>query len=311
MEKDLISVVITTYNRKDYLVNAIESVLVQTYSNYEIIIVDDNSNDGTGEIIKKLYKDNNKIIYYKNEINKGPGINRKEAVDNKVNGEYIVFLDDDDIFLDNKYFEKAIKLFKKNSKLALVACNHIIYNAMTKEEIKKDLKYGEVVDNKEFFLNFGKEKFPKPICSFTIFRKEAFEITKYRKMKIFNDTTIFLRALLYGPMGIIDTYGGRYLIHGKNISFDCKLDFILDNLKEKYVVYHLAEKFFSFSREELKKWFIEQLDITIIYYIKGTKPTKRQMMKIYIWTIIYARDIKVVKKYINIYKENKKKEKQI
>lgn len=307
MNEELISVIITTYNRKEYLDKAIESVLAQTYQNFEIIVMDDHSTDGTEEYMQK-YKEHEKITYYRSKKNRGPGINRKEAV-NKMNGKYMCFLDDDDIFLNKEYFKKAIDLFKKYSNLSLVACNHIIYNTMSGERIEKNLGYTEVVDNKQFFKNFGKAEFPKPISS--IFKKEAFELTAYKKMKIFNDTTIYLRALLYGPMGFINTYGTQYLIHGKNISFGCKVDFILDNLKEKYAVYLLAKKYFDFSKEDLKQWLIEQLDITIIYYIKGSKPNILEMIKIYLWVLMSTKDFKCVKNYMNIYKEHKDKGKQI
>ena len=70
---DLISVIIPTYNRKSYLMEAIDSVLKQNYSNIEILIVDDNSIDGTGELICNNYKNYDNIYYFKNNINKGDG----------------------------------------------------------------------------------------------------------------------------------------------------------------------------------------------------------------------------------------------
>ena len=302
----MISVIITTYNRKEYLKNAIESVLNQSYKDIEIIIIDDCSTDGTEEEIKSLYSDNKNLYIYRNTKNQGPGINRKYALTNKAKGEYIVFLDDDDIFLEKDYFAKAIDKLNKDTNLSMVACNHIIYNSQTKEEKYIDFKYGEVVDNKEFFINFGSENFKKPIASFTVFRKKAFEETGgYEDMKIFNDTTIFLRALLYGPMGFINIYGGQYLIHGKNISFSCDCNFILDNLKEKYAIYKLINKFFNLNEEQAKKWLVEQCDITIVYYIRGSKPNKKELRKLYFWILKNLKSYKYVKKYKKLNEECK------
>lgn len=310
MKKDKkISVIITTYNRKEYLKKAIESVLKQTYKNYEIIIIDDFSQDGTTEEIKKMYQNYNNISIYRNEENKGPGISRKYALDKKAEGEYLIFLDDDDIFIDSEYFEKAVKLFEENEKISMVCCNHIVYSTMKQEKQEIDFKYDKIVDNKEFFINFGKENFRKPTASFAIFRKESFEKTSYKEMKIFNDTTMFLRALLYGDMGFINTFGGQYLIHGENISFHCDCDFILDNLREKYAVYQLAKTIFQIDSKKLKKWLIEQADITIIYYIKGSKPNKKELNKIYYWTIRYLKSIECVRKYKKIAEEFADKEK--
>ncbi len=300
----MISVIITTYNRKEYLKKAIESVLNQSYKDIEIIIIDDCSTDGTEEEIKSLYGNKNNIHIYINEKNKGPGINRKYALTEKSKGDYIVFLDDDDIFLEKDYFAQAIDKLEKNPKLSMVTCNHIVYNSQYKEEKCVDFKYGEVVDNKEFFINFGNENFKKPIASFTVFRKKAFaETGGYEDMKIFNDTTIFLRALLYGPMGFINIYGGRYLIHGNNISFSCNCDFILDNLKEKYSIYKKISKFFDLSQEQAKKWLVEQCDITIVYYIRGSKPTKKELRKIYLWVIKNLKSYEYVKKYKKLNQE--------
>jgi len=74
MEKGLISIIIPTYNRKDMLKEAIYSVYMQSYKNFEILVVDDGSKDGTEEYIKSnyIYKDNFK--YFKNEKNSGPRI---------------------------------------------------------------------------------------------------------------------------------------------------------------------------------------------------------------------------------------------
>ena len=104
-----ISVIITTYNRATLLEEAIKSVLMQTYDNVEIIVIDDCSSDNTKEIVEKFKSD--KIIYYKNEKNKGCGINRKEGLAKYATGEYIIFLDDDDKFIDEKYFEKDGKRY--------------------------------------------------------------------------------------------------------------------------------------------------------------------------------------------------------
>ena len=95
---NLISVVIPTYNRFDYLLNAVKSVENQTYKNYEIIIINDGSDD------ERYYnyefsQDIKLITLEKNSINKnnflGPGAVRNHGINN-ANGKYIAFLDDDE-----------------------------------------------------------------------------------------------------------------------------------------------------------------------------------------------------------------------
>ncbi len=313
MLKEKISVVISTYNRKLYLEKAIDSVLMQTYQNIEIIIIDDCSTDNTKDIMNK-YQGNKKIKYYRNSINKGCGISRKYGVENYATGNYIVFLDDDDLFINYDYFDEAIKLFNKNKKLSMVCAPHIVNDITTNTKTKQKFNYNEIVDNRKFFLNFGSEEYKKPIISVTIIKKEALEFANYHEMKILNDTTIFLRALLYGPMGFINKYSAEYLVHGNNISFNMNTNFIIDNLDEKYKIYKILSEnnnSFKFTEEEKKKWLENQLDITIIYFIKGSKPSFWNFRKVITWYKKNINDRYKLKSFKEIYHQSKEKTKTI
>ena len=92
-----ISVIIPTYNRANYITKAINSVLSQSYKDYEIIVVDDGSTDNTCQIIKNY---NTKITYIFQE-NKGPSAARNLGILH-ANGKYISFLDSDDIWKKHK-----------------------------------------------------------------------------------------------------------------------------------------------------------------------------------------------------------------
>lgn len=310
MEKGKISVVITTYNRRKFLEKAIDSVFSQTYKNIEIIVIDDASKDDTAEYMKKFEK-NKRVKFIKNTENKGCGENRKIGVLEYATGEYINFLDDDDLFINKEYFEQAIKLFNQNKKLSMVCAPHVVYNTLDDSKSNKKFPYNKAVDNKEFFLNFGNEKFPKPIISVAIIKREALEFAEYQNMEILNDTTIFLRALLYGPMGFIKETSAQYLVHGNNISFSCNVNFIIQNLEEKYKVYKLIEKHFDFDESKRKDWLLKQADITIIYFIVGSKPSFLDFCKILKWTKKRLNNKEKIKEYKQIYKQNRKKPRQI
>ena len=111
----LVSIIIPTYNRKKLLSISINSILNQTYKNFEIIIVDDNSNDGTEQYIRSLKYDN--IIYIRNENTLYAPKSRNIGI-NHSKGELIAFLDDDDEWYSDKLMHQ-IKLFK-NEKVGLV-----------------------------------------------------------------------------------------------------------------------------------------------------------------------------------------------
>ncbi len=107
-DNSLISVIVPVYNTKNYLVNCIESLLSQSYPNYEIILVDDGSTDGSSEICKSFEQKDNRIIYLKKE-NGGLSSARNFGVEHS-NGKYICFVDSDDFVSKDylKFLHKAI-----------------------------------------------------------------------------------------------------------------------------------------------------------------------------------------------------------
>lgn len=119
---DLISVVITTYRRNDRLVRALRSAMIQTHTDLEIIVVDDNANEKDekeiNDIINKLGDSRIKIIH--NRTNIGGALSRNVGIEAS-SGDYVAFLDDDDQYLPQK-IEKELKVLKEHDKVALVYC---------------------------------------------------------------------------------------------------------------------------------------------------------------------------------------------
>lgn len=118
----LVSVVIPVYNGQDYIEEAINSVLAQTYPNLEIIVVDDGSTDNTPHLLKK-YTAQEKIILlsHQNRQNMGVSHSRKLAV-TSAKGEYIAFLDADDIFLPQK-ITVQLEALKQDPEIVLCHSN--------------------------------------------------------------------------------------------------------------------------------------------------------------------------------------------
>jgi glycosyltransferase involved in cell wall biosynthesis len=110
-ETHLISVVLPTYNRQNVLGRAIDSVLNQTYSNLELIIIDDGSTDETEGLIHRYQEIDKRVVYYKNEVNLGPHASRNLGI-LKAKGDYIAFQDSDDEWVLDKLY-KQISLFKQ------------------------------------------------------------------------------------------------------------------------------------------------------------------------------------------------------
>lgn len=107
---DLVSIIMPSYNSEQYIDDSIQSVLNQTYGNWELIIVDDCSTDRTVQIIKS-YNDS-RIVFLQNEQNRGAASARNYAL-KEAKGKWIAFLDSDDIWHAEK-LERQIRFMKEH-----------------------------------------------------------------------------------------------------------------------------------------------------------------------------------------------------
>lgn len=134
----MISVVIPTYNASNSIETAIDSVLNQTYQNFEIIIIDDLSKDDTWNKLLKIKNKDSRIFIFQNEKNSKSAFTRNQAID-KAKGEYIALLDDDDYWDSNK-LEKQLEFLESNEDIDFVGTNAFIWDRKgTYGEIRKPM----------------------------------------------------------------------------------------------------------------------------------------------------------------------------
>ena len=112
-----VSIVMASYNRKDYIKLAVDSILNQTYKDFEFIIIDDCSTDGTREILEDFAQKDCRIKLIKNKENKGLIYNLRLGL-SQANGEYIVRMDDDDIAYAER-IEKQVKFMDENPEITV------------------------------------------------------------------------------------------------------------------------------------------------------------------------------------------------
>ena len=124
----LVSVVIVTFNRADFLRTAIQSVLSQTFQDFEIVVVDDASQDHTCKVVHDFHE--KKIRYIKHDVNKGIAAVRNTGLLNS-KGKYIGFLDDDDEWLPQKLQLQVDLLERRPTKVGLVYSGSIGMNRTT------------------------------------------------------------------------------------------------------------------------------------------------------------------------------------
>ena len=115
----LVSIIMTCFNGEEFLEKAIQSILNQTYSNWELIFFDNNSNDSSKKILEK-FKDK-RIKYYKNNKKTNLGEVRELSY-NKCNGDFISFLDVDDTWVKNKLTEQVKVFLNPNIDLVFTNC---------------------------------------------------------------------------------------------------------------------------------------------------------------------------------------------
>lgn len=115
----LVSIIVPCYNQEKYILECLDSVKAQTYSNWECIVIDDGSIDNTKQLIQS-YIQNEKRIKYHFQQNTGVSIARNNAI-KMSSGKYILPLDGDDK-IGNSYIEKAVGQFENNDKLTVVYC---------------------------------------------------------------------------------------------------------------------------------------------------------------------------------------------
>ena len=146
----MISVIIPVYNVEDYLHVCINSVLRQSYQDFEIICIDDASTDSSLETLEYFAQKDSRVKILKNDSNKGPGYSRNKGL-GIAKGKYISFLDGDDWFSPNT-FETLIKKIKQDN-LDFLLFKNIVYYEEPQEfgfEEYYDMEFMDKFNNQVF-----------------------------------------------------------------------------------------------------------------------------------------------------------------
>lgn len=128
MKNPLISVVFTSYNHKLYLKKSLMSVLNQDYSNLEVIVIDDNSNDGSQDILKKIKKEYPQINLILRTQNSGGYVNSLNSGIKYTNGEFLSFVQCDD-YISTDYYSKMINEINSHENIGAVFCRSNIIDS--------------------------------------------------------------------------------------------------------------------------------------------------------------------------------------
>ena len=161
----MVSVIIPSYNAENYLLETINSVISQTYTDWEIIVIDDGSTDNTSRLIKPLCEKNSRISYFY-QNNSGVSIARNNGISH-AKGKYIALLDADDVWEKDNLMLK-INILETHKDVYWVYSN--MFDADENIKIIKEAEKGTDVDILESILLWESEVVPGP-CSNIVFSK--------------------------------------------------------------------------------------------------------------------------------------------
>ena len=268
----LISVIITTYRRKESLYKAICSICEQDYDSIEIIIVDDNADEEWNGKVKKVKEKSEKrydksIRLIVNENNKGSAKSRNIGI-KAATGEYITFLDDDDIYLKHKLLKQVSLMIEKNADFSLTDMLIFDDNGNLKEKrIRSNLTNQEGLALHKYHMMHhltGNDTFMFK----TSFIKN---IGGYRKIDVGDDYYLIEKAILEGGRFVylhgcyVKAYlhqgehgglsSGKKKIDGENILQHNKLKYFKNlNFREKSYVWMRHYAVIAFAEIRRKKY---------------------------------------------------------
>ena len=237
----LISILMNCFNGEIYLEEAINSVLKQSYQNWELIFWDNKSSDRSVEIVSN-YRDQ-RIRIFRSDKHTNLGKARKEALKN-AKGDYLAFLDVDDIWAKNK-LKNQIKVFN-NHEVGIAFTNAIFFNDKRKETLYKNSKNLKVTTNSLIM------KYPITLVSVMI------DLKKLKKLSYdfdsnyshISDFDLIIRLSSISKVKYLEKVLCGWRIHNKNESFTKKE--LFNNETEAWCNFHIRNKFLRNFRKEIK-----------------------------------------------------------
>jgi len=206
----LVTVFTPVYNLEKYIEQTIRSILLQTFTNFEYIIIDDSSVDSSIEIIKKINDPRIRLI--QNKTNKGIAYNRNLAI-KEAKGEYLAMIDGDDLALPTR-LEKQITFLEKNTNYGILG-TEVVKIDKDGRELNKAIKYSipdEEIPARMLFNNYI-------ATSSVMIRKSYIEDIKFKKdFIVAEDYEVWIRLIRRCRIGHIREPLTKYRIHDDSIS---------------------------------------------------------------------------------------------
>lgn len=232
----VVSIIMPTYNRAELIILAIGSVIKQSFQNWELLVIDNESTDRTKEVVELFTAKDNRIKYF--NVNKNP----KSGISSYLNfgmkeasGKYIARLDDDDEWCDAFKLEKQVKFLEQHQDYVVVGGGAIMVD-QNRKEIYRFLKRekDDEIRNNALYAN--------PFWHNTVMfvKRMALEIGGYNDLRFVEDWDLWLRLGLKGKFYNMQEHLSLYMNAGQNLSVSNQklaaktILKLIDNFKDFY-----------------------------------------------------------------------------
>ena len=205
--KELVSIIMPSYNTGRYIKDSIESVRAQSYTNWELIIVDDCSTDNTDDVVGKYLADE-RIRYIKNETNSGAAVSRNRAL-REAKGKWIAFLDSDDLWEPDK-LKDQIEFMEKNN-------YHFSYTNYIEID-EGSLPNGKTVTGPKRITKHGMYNYCWMGCLTVMYDAEKVGMIQIEDIKKNNDYAMWLKVCKKANCYLFDKNLARYRKRSGSIS---------------------------------------------------------------------------------------------
>lgn len=258
--RPLLSIIVPVYNAEPYLRDSIGSILAQTYDNFEIVMVDDGSTDGSLKLCEEFAEKDKRIRVF-HKPNGGVASARNFGLDN-ITGEYIGWVDSDDIISPIMY-ETMMTLAIKHG-ADIVQCSHTRDTSALKSQLTEDIQI-EVLNSVESLKRIYRSHYTNSLSLCTkVYKREVFDGIRFTEGTAFEDDEIVPRLVERGKTNVFfDEPMYCYVKHENSIITAPKVENImaLTSILEKRMLhfkeideqlYKLSQKnFFSYLRRKV------------------------------------------------------------
>jgi glycosyltransferase involved in cell wall biosynthesis len=221
----LVSIIVPVYNAKKYIQHCVDSLIRQDYSNIEIILIDDCSNDGTYDLLKKIKEKDDRIILLQNKRNMGASYSRNRGI--KISrGDYITFVDADDS-IESNTISSIMSWIEKEGHVDFVRYNfktkNPLYNnnlgALKNKKIDAKAKQEEIMD--AFFLQ--QNRIPTYVWLLFINKRIVKKLSFKTTMSYMEDTAFYMRLFELSSTGaFLDIRKYKYEDNGVSVTRNIK-----------------------------------------------------------------------------------------